>query len=154
MPNLFSRASRPLPDTLLDDLTELLTWDNNCLLTWGHLGDDNEPDGTRWFSVLYSSDGRSYGLRLEFWIPEWMNERAVAAVLPASLSAGETVPGKRAAVDLGMRPRAEVAASLPKVARTCARLMNELWGLTASDDVLLVAMEYQEELLDAPFPGQ
>lgn len=152
MPNLFSRGAKALPEVLLEDLRELLTWDNNCLLTWSNAGDDGDADGSRWFSVLFSSDGRQFGLRLEFWIPAWMDERGVAAVLPASLSNSEVVDGKRAAVDLGMKPRNEVEAGLPKAARTCARMMNELWGPTVSDDVLLLTMEYQPDLLDPPFP--
>ena len=46
---------------------------------------------------LFSSDGCSFGLRLEFWIPEWMTERAVAAVLPAHLALADCRPGKEAA---------------------------------------------------------
>jgi hypothetical protein len=153
MPNLFSRGARPLPETLLEDLRELLTWDNNCLLTWGHVGGETDPDGSRWFSVLFSSNGSSFGLRLEFWVPDWMTERGVGAILPAHLSVADLYPGKRAVVDLGMRSRADLEASLPKVARTCARLMNELWGPTASDDVLLMTMEYQPEVRDEPFGG-
>jgi hypothetical protein len=151
MPNLFTRGSRPLPDTLFEDLQELLTWDNNCLLTWGHVGGEAEPDGSRWFSVLFSRSARGFNLRLEFWVPEWMAERGLEAILPAHLKVTDIVTGKRAAVDLGSRSREEWEASLPKVARTCARLLNELWGVTASDDVLLMGMEYQQELAAEPF---
>jgi hypothetical protein len=150
MPNLFQRGARPLPDTLCEDLEELLTWDKNCLLTWGHVGNEGDAGDARWFSVFFTASGTAFGLRLEFWIPAWMTERGVAAILPAHLQVTEVVGGKRAVVDLGMRPRAEVEASLSRVARTCARLMNELWGPTSSEDVLLLTMEYQADLPDEP----
>jgi hypothetical protein len=54
-------------------------------------------------------------------------------------------------VDLGMRKWSEVEASLPSVARTSARLMNELWGRTDVDDVLLMSIDYQDEQLEVPF---
>ena len=149
MRTLFSELERPLPQALLDDLTELLTWDNNAFLTWVRTDDD--IGGNRWFTVSLSSDGRQFGLRLEFWIPEWMTARGVTAILPAHLQLAECRLGTQATVDLGMRPWADVKASLPRVARTAARLMNELWGLTETDAVLLLAMEYQDELLETPF---
>ena len=37
------------------------------------------------------------------------------------------------------------------VARTTARLMNELWGPTQGDDVMLVGIDYLESLLPIPF---
>ena len=152
MQNLFSGSGPPLPETLLADLEELLTWDNNCLLTWVSLGNDCDRQNSRWFTVLLTSDGQQFGLRLEFWVPEWMTARGVDAVLPAHLSVQACTPGKEATVDLGMRRWSELEASLPKVARTSARLMNELWGPTVTDEVLLLTIEYQEEQLETPFP--
>lgn len=151
MKNLFSGTGRSLPETLLDDLEELLTWDNNCYLRWVWAGNDTEAEGSRWFSVALSSDGREFGLRLQFWIPDWMTERGVSAILPASLSPADFHDGRWAAVDLGMRRWSEVEASLPKVARTSARLINELWGRTESEDVLLLTIEYQDEQLETGF---
>jgi hypothetical protein len=153
MPNLFSGVGLSLPETLLDDLEELLTWDNNCYLTWVSVSDDTDPEGARWFTVQFSSDGRDFGLRLDFWIPEWMNARGVAAVLPAHMEVAECEPGSRAVVDLGMRRWSELKASLPKVARTSARLINELWGPTESDEVLLLTIEYQDEQHPVAFPS-
>jgi hypothetical protein len=151
MQNLFASLDRPLPETLLEDLEELLSWDNNCFLTWVSVGDDTEAEGARWFTVRFSSDGRDFGLRLEFWIPQWMTARGVAAVLPASLPVAECKPGQQAAVDVGMERLSRVRANLPRLARTCARLINELWGRTESDGILLLAMEYQEQQLEMPF---
>jgi hypothetical protein len=31
---------------------------------------------------------------------------------------------------------------LPRTARTCARLMNELWGPTTGQEVMLVGIDY------------
>ena len=140
-----------LPEALQNDLEELLTWDNNCYLTWVRVDDGTVAEGSQPFTMQLTSDGREFGLRLEFWIPEWMNERGVSAILPASLSVAECRPGKSAAVEFGMRRWSEVETSLPRVARTCARLMNELWGRTDTDDVLLVTIDYQEEQLETPF---
>jgi hypothetical protein len=50
-----------------------------------------------------------------------------------------------------MRPWAELEASVPRVARTCARLMNELWGPTTGEDVMLVGIDYLEPALPTPF---
>jgi hypothetical protein len=144
-------SPRSLPETLLSDLQELLTWENNCLLTWVSIRSEADPTGLRWFTVKYSSDGREFGLRLEFWVPEWMNARAVAAILPAHLAVADCDPGKQAAVDLGMGAWSALQASLPRVARTCARLINELWGRTEAEQVLLLTIEQQEEQLETPF---
>ncbi|HWO88316.1 MAG TPA: hypothetical protein VNL98_04110 [Gemmatimonadales bacterium] len=151
MQALSFEGSRPLPETLLDDLRELLTWDNNCLLTWSGMGTETDPEGARWFTVKLSSDGERFALRLEFWIPEWMSERGVAAILPAHLQVEACRPGEWAAVDLGLRTWSELEASLPRVARTCARLINELWGPTEGEDVLLLTIDYQDEQLPLPF---
>lgn len=142
---------RPLPEVLLGDLRELLTWDNNCFLTWVQAPGDAEGEPQRWFMVRLGSDGRQFGFRLEFWIPGWMPQRGVEAILPAHLETAVFEPGKLAAVDLGLRPWTELERSLPRVSRTCARLMNELWGPTTARDVLLLTLEYQEEQLEAPF---
>jgi hypothetical protein len=150
MQNLFSAEGSPLPESLQEDLEELLTWDNNCYLTWVRMGGVPSEE-SRWFTVKLSSDGRDFGLRLEFWIPAWMTARGVEAVLPASLALSDCVPGERAVVDLGMRKWSEVQASLPKVARTCARLINELWGLTRSEELLLMTVDYQDEQSATPF---
>lgn len=152
MAHLFSSFERPLPQVLEDDLRELLTWDNNCFLSWSSVSSESDPDGSRWFTVKLSSDGSRFGFRLEFWIPEWMDERGVAAILPASLTAAECRQGNFAAVDLGMRRRSELLASVPRVARTCARMINELWGLTLADGILLLAIDYQRDRLETPFP--
>ena len=151
MQNLFSGIADSLPQMLQSDLEELLTWDNNCYLTWMRVDSDAAGDAARPFTVKLSSDGRKFGLRAEFWIPEWMTERGVAAILPASLQVADCDPGQRAAVDFGMRKWSEVEASLPKVSRTCARLANELWGRTDVDDVLLMTIDYQDEQLETPF---
>jgi len=152
MPHLFSSLERPLPEVLEDDLRELLTWDNNCFLTWSSVSSESDPEGSRWFTVKLSSDGSRFGFRLEFWIPDWMEERGVAAVLPASLAVAECRQGNFAAVDLGRKRRSELLASVPRVARTCARLINELWGPTLADGILLLAIDYQRDLLETPFP--
>lgn len=152
MQHLFSSFERPLPDVLEDDLRELLNWDNNCFLTWSSVASENDPDGSRWFSVKLNSDGRQFRLSLEFWIPGWMGERAVAAILPASVEVSDCRDGISATVDLEPRSHSELAASVPRVARTCARLINELWGPTEADGILLLTIEYQHERLDTPFP--
>lgn len=152
MQHLFSSFERPLPDVLEDDLQELLNWDNNCFLTWSSVVSENDPDGSRWFSVKLNSDGRQFCLSLEFWIPGWMGERAVAAILPASVEVSDCRDGISATVNLAPRQRSELATSIPRVARTCARLINELWGPTQADGILLLTIEYQHERLDTPFP--
>lgn len=152
MQHLFSSLERPLPDVLEDDLRELLNWDNNCFLTWSSVVSENDPDGSRWFSVKLNSDGHQFRLSLEFWIPGWMGERAVAAILPASVEVSDCRDGISATVDLAPRKRSELADGIPRVARTCARLINELWGPTQADGILLLAIEYQHERLDTPFP--
>ncbi|MGV3722297.1 MAG: hypothetical protein ACO1SX_15430, partial [Actinomycetota bacterium] len=110
------------------------------------------PESARWFTVKLTGDGARYRLALEFWIPRWMDVRGVSAILPASRSVMECQPGVSAAVDLGSFPFSELAGSLPRWARTCARLINELWGVSATEDVHLHAMDYQEELEPVPFP--
>jgi hypothetical protein len=151
MQSLFAALERPLPETLLDDLQELVTWDNNAYLTWVGLSTEEDPDGSRWFSAKFSSDGETFGLRLEFWIPEWMTERALAAILPAHLGVDGFTRGVEGAVEVSRGRWPEVRAGLPRVARTCARLINELWGRTDSDGVLLLTIDYQEERLEIPF---
>ena len=74
-------------------------------------------------------------LRAEFWIPEWMNARGVAAILPAHLVVADCEPGRYAVVELGTHPESEWEKQLPRLARTCARLLNELWGRTEALDV-------------------
>jgi hypothetical protein len=151
MPNLISRKRRPLPDVLLEDLNELVTWDNNCYLSWTKA----DPEGKmapRWFKVRFGSDTLLFGLTLEFWVPAWMDARGVRAILPAHLEVLECEPGRSATVALGMGKWSEVQSSLPRVARTCARLVNELWGPTESDGVLLAEIDYQPETLPTPFP--
>ena len=151
MPHLFSQIERPLPDVLAEDLRELLTWDNNCYLTWSRIDTDGDPAGGRWFTVRFSSDGRLYQFRLEFWIPRWMDERGVAAIVPASRSVAACEEGRWAAVELDWQARSQASASVPRVARTCARLINELWGPTQTAELLLTAMEYQNRLQERPF---
>ena len=118
--HLFSSLDRPLPEALQEDLESLCGRDNNSYLTWVSVGSDAEPDGSRWFTVKLNGEGRSYGLRLEFWIPGWMNERGVAAILPASQPVAGCRTGVSAAVDLGMRTAAELQAALPRAARLIA----------------------------------
>jgi hypothetical protein len=151
MQKLFADTDVPLPATLQDDLEELLTWDNNCFLSWVSVSTEQDPDGTRWFRVKLSSDGSCVWLRLEFWIPEWMTERGAAAILPAHLSLDGCRPGVEAAVDLPPLRWSELRGTLPRVARTCARLINELWGRTDTEDVLLLTIDYQEHRLETPF---
>ena len=152
MQHLFSSLERPLPQVLEDDLRELLTWDNNCFLTWCSVSSENDPDGSRWFTVKLTSDGFRFGFSLEFWIPEWMSERGVSAILPASVSVAECRTGISAAVDLGLRRRSELLESVARLASTCARLINELWGPTLADGILLLAIDYQRDRLETPFP--
>lgn len=151
MQHLFSPLERPLPEVLRQDLEALLSRDNNSFLTWV---DDPEamPDNARWFTVKLTGDGERYALRLEFWIPSWMDERGVSAILPASRSVSECRRGVQAAVDLGSFRFAELARSLPRWSQTCARLINELWGVSGAEDVHLHAIDYQEELLPISFP--
>ena len=158
--HLFSSLDRPLPDALQEDLESLCGWDNNSYLTWVSIGSEAEPplraslaapDASRWFTVKLNGDGQRYGLRLEFWIPAWMTERGVAAILPASLPVAGCRTGVSATVDLGLRTATELQAGLPRAARTCARLINELWGPTQTEGLLLLTMEYQEERLPEPF---
>lgn len=146
-------TERPLPAVLLEDLRELLTWDNNCYLTWVRLTGEAETESQHWFTIQFGSDGRRFGLRLEFWIPDWMDQRGVEAILPAHLAVAAIETGRWAAVDLGRASWSGVIAGLPKVARTCARLMNELWGPTTALNVLLLTLEYQDEQLETPFSG-
>ncbi|HEU4753986.1 MAG TPA: hypothetical protein VFU47_12830 [Armatimonadota bacterium] len=149
MQGTFGFGEQSLPGQLQSDLEELLTWDNNCALTWSSL--EGETDETHWFRAELRSNGREFGLRLKFWIPEWMGERGVAAILPAHLQVEECAPGRHAAVSVGMGKWSALETSVPKVARTCARLINELWGSTDGDDVLLVSLDYLEEQLETPF---
>lgn len=142
---------KPLPEVLLGDLRELLTWDNNCFLTWVQSPRDAEGEPQRWFTVRLGSDGRRFGLQLEFWTPGWMSRRGVEAILPAHLEVPDHETGKPAMVALGLQSWADLERSLPRVSHTCARLMNELWGVTTSQDVLLLTLEYQAEQLEAPF---
>ncbi len=144
-------TGRPLPEVLLEDLRELLSWDNNCYLTWVRLSGDAEAESQHWFTVKFGSDGRRFGLRLEFCIPDWMDQRGVEAILPAHLPVTAIERGRWAAVDLGRTSWSGATGSLPKVARTCARLMNELWGSTTALNVLLLTLEYQDERLETPF---
>jgi hypothetical protein len=151
MPHLFSALERPLPEVLEDDLQELLVWDNNCFLTWSSVSSEGDPDGSRWFTVRLNSDGSRFGFSLEFWIPAWMSERGVAAILPASVAVAGCREGISATVELGLRRRSELVTSVPRLSRTCARLLNELWGPTQADGILLLVLDYQPELLDTPF---
>jgi len=151
MQHLFTDLERPLPDSLAENLAELLQWDNNCFLTWVSVPCEADPDGSRWFTVRLSSDGKGFGFQLEFWIPNWMSERGIAAVLPARLGVQSCEAGVRAAVELRKGRWSELKLSVPQVARTCARLINELWGPTESADLLLVAMEFQDERLPTKF---
>jgi hypothetical protein len=151
MRSLFTGLDRPLPETLRDDLEDLLTWDNNAVLTWVRL-DEGEQGDWRKFTVRLRSDGHAFGLMLDFGIPDWMNERGVSAILPAHLAVWECERGKRASVDLGLRRWSELRTSLPRAARTCARLMNELWGVTGTQDVLLTGIDYDEVVLPTPYP--
>lgn len=150
MQNLFSSLDRPLPALLKEDLEELLTWENNCYLTWVQL-DDDDPESWRKFNVRLWSDGRRFCLTLDFGVPEWMDARGVEAILPAHLSVTEMEPGRRAVVDLGLKSWLELKASVPRVARTCARLMNELWGPTIGENFMLVGIDYLEPQLPTPF---
>jgi hypothetical protein len=149
MQNLFGSSDQTLPEVLQDDLEELLTWDNNAYLTW--MSVNSEAENACWFTVKLSSNGRDFGLRLEFWIPEWMTARGAAAVLPANWSLSECKNGERAVVDLGMGKWSAMVAALPRISRTCARLMNELWGETDVDDVMLMTIDYQDDQLEVPF---
>src|SRR5688500_1470249 len=115
MQHLFSEHERPLPQLLQSDLEELLTWENNCYLTWVQL-DDEEPGSWRKFNVRLWSDGRRFGMALDFGVPEWMDSRGVEAILPAHLSVTSMERGRRAVVELGMKPWRELEESLPKVA--------------------------------------
>jgi hypothetical protein len=151
MPSLSDGTPRPLPEALLADLRELLTWDNNCFLTWISVDPDPQTEDSRWFTVRLSADGTQFRVLLEFWIPTWMTSRGVAAILPAHLEVHDCREGVKASVELGLRRWSEIRGGLPKVARTCARLMNELWGRTDGEDILLLAMEHEAELLPTPF---
>jgi hypothetical protein len=151
MPSQSGGNSKPLPDTLLEDLRELLTWDSNCFLTWMSVQPDPATEDSRWFIVRLSSDGHRFGLLLEFWIPAWMNERGVQAILPAHLTVTDCRDGVKVSVDLGLHRWSELKAMLPKVARTSARLINELWGRTDAEGVLLLAMEQDENPLNLSF---
>jgi hypothetical protein len=151
MSHLFSSLERPLPDALQDDLESLFTWDNNSYLTWTSLSTESGPEGARWFTVKLTGDGRRFGFRLEFWIPGWMGERALAAILPASVPVAGCRTGVAGVVDLGKHGAAELRASVPRVARTCARLINELWGPTQTDGILLSVVDYQQERLETSF---
>lgn len=151
MQNLFAGLDRPLPAILQEDLEELLTWENNCYLTWVQL-DDDDPGTWRKFNVRLWSDGHRFALTLDFGVPEWMDARGVEAILPAHLPVSEMERGRRAVVELGLKPWPELRSGLPKVARMCARLMNELWGPTKGEDVMLVGIDYLEPQSPTPFP--
>lgn len=150
MQHLFSGMERSLPQLLQADLEELATWDNNCYLTWVQL-DDEEAGSWRKFTVRLWSDGRQFGLALDFGVPEWMDLRAAEAILPAHLSVTSMDRGRRAVVETGLKQWPRLKESLPKTARTCARLINELWGPTEGDDVMLVGIDYLETVLPVSF---
>ena len=151
MQHLFTPLERPLPEALQEDLEALLSRDNNSYVTWID-NPDVAPEVARWFTVKLTGDAARYNLTLEFWIPLWMDERGVAAILPASQSVLECRQGVRAAVDLGSFAFAELASRLPRWSRTCARLINELWGVSSTEDVHLHAIDYQDGLQPVPFP--
>lgn len=152
MQNLLSPLEQPLPDTLRKDLEALARRDNNSYLQWVQ-HPEADSGVTPWFEVrLTGEEDGHYALRLTFWIPGWMDERGVSAILPASRSLADCRRGEWAAVELGSRRFPELSASLPRVARTCARLINELWGPTGSDGIQLEEMAYQEDLAPQPFP--
>jgi hypothetical protein len=151
MQHLFSPQERPLPEALQQDLEALLSRDNNSYLTW--VDDPDVGSGlARWFAVEFSGEGGRYSLRLEFWIPAWMDERGVSAILPASRSVAACTAGVRAAVELDAGPFAELVRSLPRWSNTCARLINELWGVSQAEAVQLLALDYQAAVLPTPFP--
>jgi len=151
MQHLFTSLDRPLPDALREDLEALIARDNNSFLRW--VDDPQvEPASARWFVVKFTGESGRYALRLELWLPAWMDERSLSAILPASRTVTECRRGERAAVELGTFRFAELERALPRWSRTCARLINELWGVSTSDGVHLQELGYQDELLREPFP--
>ena len=123
---------QPLPELLRGDLAALLSSEGDGSVTWTRR--DEEP-AERSFTLRAFRSEESVSLRAEFWIPEWMNARGVAAILPAHLVVADCEPGRYAVVELGTLPESEWAEQLPRLARTCARLLNELWGRTEALDV-------------------
>ena len=140
MRNLFDNGAGSLPDKLGGDLEALLTCERAASLTWHDLRDDrSEP---RWFQVLYGPNGQELTLTFRFWIPDWMGEHAVAAILPARLEVDAVEAGRWARLSFARGTRSQLATRIPATARCAARLMNELWGRTEAEDVWLE--EYAE----------
>lgn len=151
MPHLFSPLERPLPDTLRQDLQTLLLRDNHSYLLWVR-ETQTSAESAPWFKVIFRGEEGHYSLRLEFAIPGWMDRRGVAAILPASRSVADCRRGEWAAVNLDEAPFRDLFQRLPRVARTCARLMNELWGPTETHDMRLEELAYLDQLSPTPFP--
>ncbi len=132
---LFDSPEDELPERLEEDLAELLDEEPDALLSWEDIRD--ESDRPRWFQVLlYRRDGVA-GLRFSFWIPAWMKQAGVAAMLPARLRVDDCEPGAQATTHLAASSLQEVRSRLPQAAHLVARLMNDLWGPTEAEDVWL-----------------
>src|SRR6266508_4035404 len=92
------RASDPLssdlPARLGEDLGELFAAEGEPVLAWEDARDPAPQP--RWFKARLQRQGSRYRLSFEFWIPPWMDERGVRAILPARLSVDDCAPGLRA----------------------------------------------------------
>lgn len=128
---------QPLPNRLREDIAVLLAAEGGGVRTWVR-AETGEASGERYFTLRKTCNAGRAALRLEFWIPDWMSARGAAAILPAHLAVEECLPGERAVVPLGERPEAEWQPEAPRLGRTCARLMNELWGRTDAPEVVTV----------------
>ncbi len=125
---------RPLPELLTVDIGALLSEAGDGSVSWTPLDAQDEATERRFTLRKVASEER-IALALEFRIPAWMTERGVLAILPAHLVPTECRDGHSATVELGARAESEWRAELTRLCRTCARLMNELWGRTDAVDV-------------------
>ena len=134
-----ARAAEPsLPDRLAEDLAELFASERASFLTWQDRRDESERP--RWFRARVSptgADGAPWQLAFHFWVPAWMRERGVRAILPARLQVDACEPGAWALTHIAAGSFADLQQALPPAARTAARLIQELWGATGPDEVWL-----------------
>jgi len=137
-----------LPERLGEDLSELFASECESRLTWQDARDEGEHP--RWFQVLLGRAGRSWRLSFTFWVPPWMHERGVRAILPARLEVAACEPGVRATAHVGAGSFADLQQRLPQAARVAGRLVQELWGATGPDDVWLREIAAHDPTSGAP----
>lgn len=147
------RAAEPsLPERLAEDLAELFASERAAFLTWQDRRDESERP--RWFRALAGPEDATgaapWRLRFQCWIPGWMQERGVRAILPARLQVDDCQPGAWASTTVATGSFAELQRGLAPAARVAARLIQELWGATAADEVWLRELADQEPTSATP----